>query len=233
MKYLFLTNYEKLFKTEKLIDADLVLVAPRHLFRMPYSLHEKTALASIVIDKDKIKDFQIKDAKPFKVKVKSFYPDAKIGEAKELLLEALDWKEQKDKDAKKFSEKNKAVFEESSTQKKDYKEVKIQNPTPDLYPPCINLILNGVKQDGRKRSLFILINFFRALGTDLEKIESIISEWNKKNYKPLKEGYIRSQLSWYSRQKMMLPPNCDKPYYKDLAVCRPEELCRIIKNPVN
>src|SRR5690606_27815409 len=33
----------------ELMGLDLVLVSPRHLFRMPYSLHEKTALASIVI----------------------------------------------------------------------------------------------------------------------------------------------------------------------------------------
>jgi len=61
------------FATEKLIEADLILVSPRHLFRMPYSLHEKTALSSVVIDKDKIRDFQITDAKPLKVDVKNFY----------------------------------------------------------------------------------------------------------------------------------------------------------------
>ncbi len=90
-------------KTEVLIEADLILVAPRHLFRMPYSLHEKTALSSIVIDKNKIKDFQITDAKPFKIDIKEFYPNAKPEEARELLLQALDWKEQKQRqEQKKF-----------------------------------------------------------------------------------------------------------------------------------
>jgi len=45
------TMEEDLFE---LMGLDLVLVAPRHLFRMPYSLHEKTALVSVVLDKNKI-----------------------------------------------------------------------------------------------------------------------------------------------------------------------------------
>jgi len=220
-------------KTEALIDADLILVAPRHLFRMPYSLHEKTALSSIVIDKDKIKDFQILDAKPFKSPVKNFYLDAEPGEAKELLLQALDWKEQKDKQVRRFNEDSKKSFNQNDNKNKDFKKVKILNPTPEIYPPCINLILKGIKGDGRKRALFVLINFFRSIGVDMERLKIIISQWNERNYKQLKEGYIRSQLEWHSRNKSLMPPNCDKPNYKDIAVCKPDELCRQLKNPVN
>jgi len=219
------------FATEKLIEADLILVAPRHLFRMPYSLHEKTALASIVIDKDKIKDFQITDAKLFKSEIKDFYPNAKPREAKELILQALDWKEQKDKYPKPSESKINNL--QTSSNKKDYKQIKITNLTDDLLPPCIKLILKGVKQDGRKRALFILINFFKSLGFNEQELENKINEWNEKNYKSLKQGYIKSQLHWHNKQEARLPPNCDKPHYKDLAVCYPDELCRQIKNPVN
>ncbi|MEK6935744.1 MAG: hypothetical protein AABW67_03075 [Nanoarchaeota archaeon] len=232
-------NFEKTRdKTETLIDADLILVASRHLFRMPYSLHEKTALSSIVIDKDKIKDFQITDAKPFKVKVKNFYPESEEGEAKELLLQALDWKEQKDKSKKplKYSGTQQDLNQqdnESPKQKSDYKEIKILNPTNDIYPPCIKLLLNGVKDDGRKRALFVLINFFKSIGTDENFLNEIIEKWNEKNYTPLKQGYIQSQLNWYKKTGTRMPPNCDKTNYNDLNVCKPDELCRKIKNPVN
>ncbi len=217
-------------KTESLIEADLILVAPRHLFRMPYSLHEKTALSSIVIDKEKVKEFQITDAKPFKKDIKNFYPDAKPDEARELLLQALDLKEQNEA-TEKFQIKPKP--KEFNNIKKDYKQVKIPNPTIDLYPPCIKNILKGVKQDGRKRALFVLINFFKSLGLDNEELETQINEWNEKNYKPLKQGYVRSQLYWHNKQNSRLPPNCDKPNYNDLGVCSPDELCRQVKNPVN
>jgi hypothetical protein len=227
------------FATEKLIDADLVLVAPRHLFRMPYSLHEKTALASIVIDKDKIKDFQITDAKPFKITPKDFYPSSKEGEAKELLLQALEWYEQKQKIEKSIEEKKYSAnnqnksFENSEKSKEPYKKIKIENPAENIFPPCIKLILSGLKQDGRKRVLFILINFFKSLGIDDLPLEKRIYEWNEKNELPLKKGYIQSQLSWYKRNVQMMPQNCSNPIYKDLGLCKPNEFCRQIKNPVN
>jgi hypothetical protein len=64
-------------------------------------------------------------------------------------------------------------------------------------------------------------------------LEKRIEEWNKKNYKPLKEGYVKAQLDWHQKQKSILPPNCDKSYYKDIGVCSPDGLCAKIKNPVN
>jgi len=43
-------RYIKDFTAPKEVMPDLVLVSPRHLFRMPYSLHEKTSLASIPLE---------------------------------------------------------------------------------------------------------------------------------------------------------------------------------------
>ena len=232
--------FKKIIKS--VVEADLILVAPRHLFRMPYSLHEKTALASVVIDKDDIETFQLNDAKPFKVEVKSFYPNSKEGEAKELLIKALHWKEQQQRNEESLAEeysKKSLIKPEASKDKKikdpaGYKEIIISNPDESIFPPCIKLILKGMKADGKKRGLFILINFFKSLGLSEQEIEKRIFDWNTKNEPQLKKGYIQSQIIWYKKNNSkMLPPNCDKPHYKDIGVCRPDELCRSIKNPVN
>ena len=217
-------NFKSSIDFFKVLGVDVVLVSPRHLFRAPYSLHEKTALSSVVLDKNKILEFQINDANPLKVQVKDFYPKAEEGEARELVIQAIDRGREKKEETKK---------ENTFEKKGDYKEIVIKDLTPNLFPPCVSEILKGVKQDGRKRALFILLNFFRSLKMEPEKIEEKIEEWNKKNYKPLKYGYIKSQLSWHSRQKPMLPPNCDKVHYKDLAVCLKDNFCRYVKNPVN
>ncbi len=214
-------SYVKDFEAPKQVMPDIVLVSSRHLFRAPYSLHEKTSLSSVVLDKDKIADFQISDANPLKVQVKNFMPEVKEGEARELLLQAIDWG------------KARQQLEKKKTEGKKYSEIVIKDLSPNLFPPCVSEILKGIKQDGRKRALFILINFFKSLKLGEEEIEKKIEEWNQKNYNPLKEGYVRSQLNWHSRQKAMLPPNCDKSHYKDLAVCLKDNFCNFVKNPVN
>ena len=95
-------------------------------------------------------------------------------------------------------------------------------------------LLEGIKEDGRKRALFILLNFFGKVGYNQEAIEEKIKEWNSKNAQPLKEGYVRSQLSWYKRNKSLLPPNCDnQAYYRSLLVCKPDNFCSKIKNPAH
>lgn len=69
----FRENFEENISEEVLGGLDLVLVASRHLFRMPYSLHEKTALASVVLKKDEIDSFAPRDADPLKVKIRKFF----------------------------------------------------------------------------------------------------------------------------------------------------------------
>ena len=211
-------KYIKDYKASKEVIPDLILVSPRHLFRMPYSLHEKTALASVVLDPEKISEFELKDAEPMKVKIKNFMPDAEEGEAKELLMQALDW--HKDKNPEQEQKKD---F--------DFKQIKLDNLSDQNFPPCVQKILQGL-QDGRKRSLFILINLFRSIGMDKDELEKRIEDWNKKNQGELKQGYIKSQLSWAYRNKPILPPNCQE-FYKNLGVCNQDSLCSKIKNPVN
>lgn len=202
----------------KKLMPDVILVSPRHLFRMPYSLHEKSGLSSIVIKPEQVKNFQPSWAKPNIAVPKPYLPEAEENEARELVMQALD-----------------AVKEEKKTEtKREFRtEINVKDLSPSLYPPCIQAILNGVKQDGRKRALFILLNFFKSIQMENDEIEKNVTEWNKKNYKQLREGYIKSQLFWFKRQKAILPPNCDKPNYKDIAVCNPDSLCNLIKNPIN
>jgi DNA primase large subunit len=212
------SKYVKDYKAPKEVMPDLILVSPRHLFRMPYSLHEKTALASVVLDPDEISKFDLKHADALKIKIKNFIPDSKEGEASELLMQALDWYKESNID------KKEKTF-------KDFKPIKLSNFSEDFFPPCVKNILNGLR-DGRKRAVFVLINLFRSIGMDKEEVEKRIYAWNEKNKPPIKTGYIKSQLISSYRSRPLMPPNC-KEYYKGIAVCTPDNTCKLIKNPVN
>ena len=210
-------KYIKDFQAPKEVMPDLILVSPRHLFRMPYSLHEKTSLASVVLDKNKISEFQPKDAEPLKAEIKNFIPSSKEGEATRLLMQALDWnRENSQKEEKKNIE---------------FKPIQINDRSEKNFPPCIKKILLGIN-DGKKRSVFALINFLRSIGTEKAELEKIIYSWNEKNEPKLNNGYIKSQIEWALKRKPILPPNC-REFYQGIGVCFPDELCRIIKNPVN
>ena len=218
------SKYVKDFQAPKEVMPDIILVSPRHLFRMPYSLHEKTALASVVLNPDKIADFQLTDADALKTKVKDFMPDSEEGEASELLMQALDW--YKDEEIRKGKSTKKITGKFT-----DYKPLKLDNLSEKNFPPCIQKILRGI-EDGKKRALFVLINLFRSVGMDKDELEKRIEDWNKKNNPLLKEGYIKSQLSWSYRKKPIMPPNC-KEFYQGIGVCLPDDFCKLIKNPVN
>jgi len=64
-------------------------------------------------------------------------------------------------------------------------------------------------------------------------VESRVKEWNKLNAEELKEVILMGQLRYLKQKKEgMFPPNCDnKMYYVDLRICKPDELCKRIKNP--
>ncbi len=209
-------KYIRDFQAPKEVMPDLILISPRHLFRMPYSLHEKTALASVVINKNKIMNFQLKDADPFKTEIKNFMPECKEGEATSLLMQALDWRDKSPKVNKK---------------EVNFKPIQITNRSEKNFPPCIQKILLGVK-DGKKRSVFVLINFLRSIGTEKDELEKIIYSWNEKNKPSLKQGYIKTQIAWAFRKKPIMPPNC-KEFYQGIGVCFPDDLCKLVKNPIN
>ena len=207
-------KYPECFENKETISAkkiaalDMVFVAPRHLFRAPYSLHEKTALASVVITKNQIDSFSPRDADPLKIRIVNYLPNNEEGEAKNLLVSALEWK----KESEKAEEK---VYKKYG----DYEKIDIEGVTEAVFPEPIKKLLLGLK-DGKKRGLFILITFLRSLNFPAEYINQRIREWNKLNEPPLKEGYIKSQIDWHLRQKKtILPPNYENAgFYKDMGL---------------
>ena len=217
-------------KNEKLdpfaiIDIDTLLISSRHMFRAPYSLNEKSGLVSVPIKPEQIATFEKESAKPENVKVKEhfFGFELKEREARNLIIQAFDWQSKQQK-REEFKPTKKPVYEDLKIAIKE-----------DFFPPCIKLILDGVKEDGRKRSLFILLNFLKSVGWKNEDISKRIHKWNEVNYEPLKEGYIQAQLNWHFRQReTVLPANCDNMnYYKSLLICKPDNWCSKIKNPAN
>ena len=212
------------FDAESILKIDTVLISARHLYRSVYSLHEKSGLASIPVNPDKILEFTKEDAIPENVKISGFkFLDKKNiakNEAAELLDKAIYWQSVQEK---KEELKPKREYEELTTALNEA-----------FFPPCIKKGLNGL-EDGKKRFLFILTNFLSSVGWNYEQIEKKIREWNKKNPDSMRETYFLGQLRYHKQhKKKVLPPNCfNKIYYKDMGICFPDNLCEKIKNPVN
>src|SRR3990167_7225909 len=49
---------------EPFLNIDTILISSRHLFRMPYSLHEKSGLVSVPLNPDEVLNFKKEDADP-------------------------------------------------------------------------------------------------------------------------------------------------------------------------
>ena len=58
-RYCNSTEYIEKFDMNVLMDIDTLLISSRHLYRAPYSFHEKSGLISVPIDQDKILEFEI------------------------------------------------------------------------------------------------------------------------------------------------------------------------------
>ena len=209
------------FDPFKVVDIDTVLISSRHLFRMPFVFNEKSGLVSVVIKPEDIFSFSKDSAVPENVVPKLKFLDRSKtvpGEAKRLIVEAFDFKP----DIK---------VEET---KSDEYIVPLEDAVPEnCFPPCIKNILKGL-EDGKKRALFILINFLSSLNWDFGSIEKFVFAWNKRNKEPLRDVYLKGQLKYSRINKRVLPPNCDnEAYMKGINVCQPDSLCQKIKNPVN
>jgi len=207
------------FDPFSVISIDTIAISSRHMIRMPYTFNEKKWLISIPIKRKDILSFNpIKDANPLSITTElGFLNTSSKDEARQLFLQAFDWNK------KMLSTKIESISK-TEVPKKAIKE--------EFFPPCIKLLLKGV-EDGRKRGVFILINFLRSCGWDINSIESKLKEWNLKNKEPLPENYINSQINWHKQiQGSYLPPGCDNQgYLKDIGICKPDEICKLIKNP--
>lgn len=214
------------FNPFSIIEIDTILISSRHMYRAPYSINEKRGLVSIPINIDELKNFDLKKARIENVKtITQFLPNVKDKEATQLVMQALDA-------ASKGMQITGTKEDKKPQQKYDELSTSISD---EFFPECIKKLLNGVKEDGRKRALFVLFNFLKCMGYSTIEIEHIIKKWNQKNYQPLPESYLLSQLSWHSRQtEKILPPNCSNlSYYKDLGVKCSDEVCTRCKNPVS
>ncbi len=209
------------FDPYSIIDIDTIAISSRHLIRMPYTFHEKTWLVSVPIKKEQILEFKKEHAEYENVKVElNFLDKFKKNEAKQLFIQAFDWNisQEAEEEMKKMGKKY------------DIPQTAIERI---YFPPCIKNIYKGL-EDGRKRSLFILINFLKSVGWDHESIVKEVENWNENNEDSLRESYVNSQLRWHGKKKgSYLPPSCkNKNYYSDIQICEPDAICKKIKNPV-
>ncbi len=232
---------EEVFDLRKIVDVDTVLISSRHLFRIAYSLHEKTGLVSMPFDIKHILKFEKEEAKPTAFNPHPYLDrrNAKSGEATELFQKAFEYsseglKRDRENVSKKFHDYKKEI----TTQGMPF----VQDAIPEeCFPPCIKKISAGL-EDGKKRALFVLIKFLDNCNWTPEAIEEYIFAWNER-CKPdqLKETYIRGQLRYHQSQRKNSSdpkdrspaPNCDnRGYMIDTQFCNPDTLCRGIKNPI-
>lgn len=196
----------------------------RHLFRMPYSVNEKSMLVSLPIAIDDIMDFEKDWAKIEDVSVErrfldSYTEDSGIG----LVQQATEWEYKKRKEEQKERKKRRE-------EREDY-DLPDEAIPEQYFPPPIRRILSGL-EDGRKRSVFILATFLRHVGYSWEAIDGKLAEWNERNKEELPERYIQSQLRWHERQdEPLMPPNFDaKGWYHDLGVIDEDEDEQMLDN---
>jgi hypothetical protein len=215
---------------ESILHLDTMLISNRHMFRSPYSLHEKSGLVSVVIPEQALSIFEKSMAKPeYLATPLPFLSNAvrlmaKPNEGRELLVRAL------------------THHEEDATRMPQYSdEVDLPDEaiSEEHFPPSITRILKGIMsggeplKDGRKRSVLILINFLRCVGWDQQSVEQRLFAWNQALEDPLREVYIKGQLRHAFRNAPVLPPNYEnKEYYLDIGVYEPDTLERTLKNPV-
>lgn len=220
-----------------IVNVDTVLISSRHMYRMPYSLHEKTGLVSVPFDIRHILKFEKMEADTKKFKPYKFLDrkEVKLGEASVLFQKAFDHKSEKSikhkDDIRKTFERTKSEITSNNI---NFDTTAVPE---EFFPPCIRKINAGL-EDGKKRALLVLINFLSSCNWEFDKIEEYVMKWNERN-KPdhLRETYIKGQLRYHKQQsannkEKMMPPNCDnKGYMIDTQFCNPDGLCKTIKNP--
>jgi len=206
---------------EAFLEIDTVLISSRHLYRSAYSFNEKSGLVSLPIDPSQVLAFKRDMAKPETIPAPSlrFLDPSRASsvECKALFTAAYDFQPD--------------LREEEENQERKTIEIPAEAFPKEAFPPCIHGLLAGL-EDGKKRALFILINFLMSCGWSPEQIEAEAREWNKKNKPPLSEHILIGQLRYRKERQAMLPPNCVNASYMDIHICKPDNLCKMIKNPV-
>jgi len=227
----------------KLIEIDTILISGRHLFRMPYSLNEKSGLVSIPVENSKIMEFDKKWAQPALINPEKYskfnflkYDEKYKKDGDKLLIKAYE----DDKTDELIKNVQEAMNKKKATETFEInEEVKIED-----FPKTIQFILNNKFEDGRKRVIFLLLTFLHSIKWNEKIIEEVIYEWNKKQDEPLKRNYIGAQINWFRNQikfKIISPPNFSNDnYFKLIGI--PENIINedrkkfkniTIKNPLH
>ncbi len=196
----------------------------RHLFRLPYSVHDGSGLVSVPLKKSELWDFRKEDAAIDNIEVKnSFLEEYEKDEAEKLVDKALSWWDSNKSDSQK------------KKRSEDREFTRPDEALPeDTFPPTIHNILDGL-EDGRKRALFVLVTFLQQVGYDMDAVEQAVHAWNGRNDEPLRDRYVDSQLSWHRRQdEPLMPPNWDEnSVYHAIGVYEEDPLTRNTNNPVS
>lgn len=208
-----LTDEDGNFTFAKLVEIDTMLISSRHLFRMPYSINEKSGLVSIPILPERTMYFRREEARPEKVKT-----------AINKGVDFLDYREEHGKYGnvlivKAYEEDyEKEIFKDIPSPAED-KIVEITETVPmNRFPETIKYVLNNKFEDGRKRLLFLLLTFLTSVNWKLENIEEVVTEWAENQ--GLKKNYYTGQINWFKRQnRKIMPPNFSKDaYFRDAGI---------------
>ena len=204
----------------KIIEIDTILIASRHLFRMPYSLHEKSGLVSIPIPLDALLRFDPKkEATPDQVDPSAYASyeflayNSQYGKDADILLSKAyedDYEEMMS-----HATVNRRAKDSSGTHFEITEEVAIKE-----FPQSIQYLLNHPMEDGRKRALFLLLSFLHSIKWDEQHIKETIWDWNKRQHTPLRENYVTTQIQWFANQQRTIsPPNFEhNSYYEGIGI---------------
>ena len=210
------------FRIDSIVEIDTVLLASRHLYRMAYSLHEKSGLASVPVDPDEVLRFRKEDARPETISLVRTFLDPDLstpGEAADLAHKA--W------NTAQAVERNRSL----ALKARAAEEIPTEAIPEELFPPCMRRILEGLK-DGKKRAMFALTNFLILAGWSPEMIDARLHGWNKVNPEPLREVLIQGHVRMLRTKRERYPPPSCREFYQQLGVCYPDSQCAVIKNPV-
>ena len=210
----YMKKYEFFIDLNSFDFIDSALVSPRHLFRTIYSNHEKSGLFSVPVDINKVLEFDKKQAEIDNIDFNIPFLIREVNEECEnLFVKSMDFKPPTTNTYDDFS---------------DFTPMDEEVPF-EQFPPCVINFLNGV-EDGNKRGVFYVINFLKCCGYSSKRVKEVLYTWNNKHHK-LRETYLKSQIKYAN--KIILPPNCNNENgFKGILVCKPNEMCRRIKNPV-
>ncbi len=219
-----------------IIEVDTILLNSRHLYRMVYSVNEKSGLISIPINPDKILNFE-KDLAKIENNIFSKFVfldrDKSVkGETKNLVYLA------KEHSAPELyhTEINNQLkeLEEKSSAEMEFEAIKEMIPEK-YFPESIQKMLSANYSDGKKRAIFVLKNFLSCVGWSYDEISERLIKWNNSFTEPLRESILNGQLINLKTQmvqnRLLMPPNFEtNTYYLEIiGECRDYKLA---KNPV-